>query len=201
MGYPYTYPFYYEGQPDTAARKRRMAACLTPFYKAPIPDSVITVKDRAHIAWTYGNLVFSTVELSVTDGIKAGDTPSSQVVFQTQVTDGIKAGDTPGTQVVFQTSVTDGIKAGDTPTPQVIFQTLVTDGIKAGDAPTAQTVVQIVVTDGVTVGDLALTLGRLLTLKVLTSQHKHLKIRTAQHGTVKTRTSQHRIIKPFTTGG
>ena len=98
---------------------------------------------------------YVTYELSVTDGVKVGDTPATQCNFQVSATDGIKAGDTPSTQCVFGVSVTDGVKVGDTPS---IFKTIylaLTDGVKVGDSPTTILTINLSLTDGVKVGDWA----------------------------------------------
>ena len=99
----------------------------------------------------------TTYELSITDGIKASDTPTPQLTIGVSITDGIKNGDTPIGNGTFPKSITDGIKSGDAALANTIFQSLITDGVKAGDTASTKTIFQSLITDGVKNGDSALT--------------------------------------------
>lgn len=49
---------------DTAY-ERRMAACIKPIHKAPIPDGLIDAYDRGHISWIWGARMIIPAEVAL----------------------------------------------------------------------------------------------------------------------------------------
>ena len=94
-----------------------------------------------------------TYEVSVTDGVKMGDTRAHTMTIPVSVTDGLKGGDTPATQASFQKTLTNGAKLGDSPSTQANLFSALIDGLKAGDSPAAGLAYPVSVSDGVKLGD------------------------------------------------
>ena len=116
----------------------------------------------------------TSYDVTVTDGVKIGDSRSTNLSMQSSVTDGLKGGDVSGGQASFQIAVSDGAKIGDLglvgflidlilsdgvkigDTRSVLFQTnpQLTDGMKSGDLPSMQAILQAILTEGLKAGDL-----------------------------------------------
>jgi len=114
-----------------------------------------------------------TIGLSLTDGIKGGDTPVGPAVMQALsedglkigdapsvfktlnllLTDGVDIGDTPSTLAILNAIAADGLKVGDTSLAGLVYSLLAADGFKAGDSPVAGLLYQLLATDGFEVGD------------------------------------------------
>ena len=68
------------------------------------------------------------------DGIKAGDSPSTLATLVALAQDGIKLSDATAMGLVYQLLIADGVKLSDTDVANIICNLMVTDGLKLGDA-------------------------------------------------------------------
>jgi hypothetical protein len=102
----------------------------------------------------------TTWDESLSDGIKGGDTLTSNATYNLTIIDGIKGGESLGNQTSLINLLVDGIKGGDTLASQLITTLSLSDGVKLGDNTVASLLYSLIITDGIKVGDT--TLGKLL---------------------------------------
>lgn len=98
-----------------------------------------------------------TIGLSITDGLKAGDTPATQAVLNAVATDGTVLGDTPSTTAILNALASDGFKMGDTSIGNLVTTLLATDGLTLSDLTTIGKVLNLLASDGVKLSDLPST--------------------------------------------
>ncbi len=107
--------------------------------------------DCAFEDWGY----LSSYDVTATDGVTLGDTPSNLWNGAASVTDGIVLGDTSLGNINTNLSTADGVVLGDTPTGNLTTNLSATDGVVLGDTPTGSVTVSFSLTDGIILGDFA----------------------------------------------
>ena len=80
-----------------------------------------------------GTETLETLELSLTDGLKVGDTLARNMTASVSRTDGIKTGDIFSQLSTMSPTLSDGLKLGDSLLAAVTFWLSLTEGINLGD--------------------------------------------------------------------
>jgi len=99
---------------------------------------------KIHIEYTEG-----LIELSLTDGLKVGDTLARNMTASVSRTDGIKTGDIFSQLSTMSPTLSDGLKLGDSLLAAVTFWLSLTEGINLGDTLTRTMEAFPTLTDGI----------------------------------------------------
>ncbi|MCJ7829394.1 MAG: DUF2341 domain-containing protein [Dehalococcoidia bacterium] len=78
------------------------------------------------------------LSLSLTEGLKAGDTPTRLMTASVSVTEGLKGGDSFSKTALMSLLASDGLKGGDTPALLAQMLPVLTEGIKLGESLSIQ---------------------------------------------------------------
>lgn len=95
----------------------------------------------------------SAIALSLTEGFKAGDTPSRLMTAGLSITEGLKGGDAPGQSSLMTLLSSEGAKLGDALGQSSLMTLLSTEGAKLGDSGVAALTALLGITDGMKAGD------------------------------------------------
>ncbi|MDD5081773.1 MAG: hypothetical protein PHU08_00225 [Dehalococcoidales bacterium] len=102
----------------------------------------------------------ATMNVQVTDGLTLGDLAVIELaagIFYLTVTDGLKAGDSPLAEMLSSLTLSDGTKLGDSPLITALANLSLTDGAKIGDTTLGCMLAALTLADGLTIGDATLT--------------------------------------------
>lgn len=80
----------------------------------------------------------SAYELSITEGLKAGDTPVRTMTASVSVTEGLKGGDSFDKTALMSLLASDGFKGGDAPALLAQMLPVLSEGIKLGESLSIQ---------------------------------------------------------------
>jgi len=94
-----------------------------------------------------------THNVSISEGVKLGDTFADSVIFSAALAEGVKLGDTFSSKAIFRPSWTEGVKLGDTDVGVAIFPESWTEGLKYGDTWTSVLAVAAALAEGYKLGD------------------------------------------------
>lgn len=108
-------------------------------------------------------------QLSITESISAGDTPTKSMLAGLSLTEGFKSGSTnspfgmlssvdglkagDSLSILASLLASDGFKLGDTTSYNVLWSLIIAEGIKLGDSNIINLTLPLIVTDGVKLGE------------------------------------------------
>lgn len=98
--------------------------------------------------------------ITLTDGLKAGESFSLNVVMPKTLADGFKVGDSSVLNILRYLALTDGLKLGDSALTVIVKLLLLLDGLKAGDTIAVAMTAGKTLTDGLKLGDLPTELSQ-----------------------------------------
>jgi hypothetical protein len=130
-------------------------------YGTPTAPSGMTHSDEKLSIYATYTPSANTYELSASDGLKVGDSPTPYHTKQLSVSDGIKGGDSTTPYHTKQLLATDGLKGGDAPSNFGNLQNLATDGLKVGDVTSFVRKSFHLATDGLKAGDVTTAVKKL----------------------------------------
>lgn len=98
--------------------------------------------------------------ITLTDGLKAGESLSLNVVMPKTLADGFKVGDSSVLNILRYLALTDGLKLGDSALTVIVKLLLLLEGLKAGDTIAVAMTAGKTLTEGLKLGDLPTELSQ-----------------------------------------
>jgi len=95
----------------------------------------------------------TTYEISCSDGVALGESPSANLTINLSLSDGISSGDSPGSGLNIDLSLSDGITLSDALSISLTIGIALSEGLKLSDLNTANLLADIEVSEGINIGE------------------------------------------------